>query len=101
MRKQWLGVFLPLLVVVLLAAAETQSTGSEATKHAALQKVNVLRGEEGISVEITARGQVTPTLTTLDSPSRVVVDLPNTVTATAQSHISVDSDGWWCACLDG
>ncbi|MBZ5719209.1 MAG: type IV pilus secretin PilQ [Acidobacteriia bacterium] len=93
MRKQWLGVFLPLLVVVLLAAAETQSTGSEATKHAALQKVNVLRGEEGISVEITARGQVTPTLTTLDSPSRVVVDLPNTVTATAQSHISVDSDG--------
>jgi type IV pilus assembly protein PilQ len=88
MRKQWLGVFLPLLVVVLLAAAETQSTGS-----ASLQKVNVLRGDDGISVEITAHGQVTPKLTTLDSPSRVVVDLPNTVAATSQSHINVDSDG--------
>src|SRR5712692_1709614 len=94
MRKQLLSVFLPLLVLVLFAAAaQTQSTGTEATKNATLQKVNVVRGDDGISVEITARGQVTPQLSTLASPARVVVDLPNTVAATAQNHISVDNDG--------
>jgi len=94
MRKQLLSVFLPLLVLVLFAAAaQTQSTGTEATKNATLQKVNVVRGDDGISVEITARGQVRPQLSTLASPARVVVDLPNTVAATAQNHISVDNDG--------
>ncbi|MBZ5705439.1 MAG: type IV pilus secretin PilQ [Acidobacteriia bacterium] len=93
MRKQLLGVFLPLLVLVLVAAAETQSTGTEANTHAALQTVNVVRGEDGISVEITARGQVTPQLSTLDRPARVVLDLPNTVMATAQSRISVGDEG--------
>jgi type IV pilus assembly protein PilQ len=93
MRKQLLSVFLPLLILVVLAAAETPSTGTEATKHAALQRVNVVRGEDGISLEITARGPVTPKLTTLTSPARVVIDLPNTVTATSQNHITVGSDG--------
>lgn len=93
MRKQLLGVFLPLLVLVLMAAAETQSTGTGTSPHAALQKVSVVRGTDGISVEITARGQVTPQLSTLDRPERVVLDLPNTVMATAQSHISVDGGG--------
>jgi type IV pilus assembly protein PilQ len=94
MRKQLLRVFLPLLALLLMAAAaEAQSTVTEATKHAALQKVNVVRADDGISVEITARGQVTPELSTLASPARVVVELPNTVAATAQNHISVDSDG--------
>ncbi len=93
MRKQLLGVFLPLLVLVLIAAAETQSTGTQATRHATLQKVSVVRGEDGVSVEITARGPVTPQLTTLDRPARVVLDLPNTVAATSQSHINVGSDG--------
>jgi len=32
-------------------------------------------------------------VTTLDSPARIVVDFPNTVMATAQSRISVGSDG--------
>ena len=32
-------------------------------------------------------------MTTLDSPARIVVDFPNTVMATAQSRISVGSDG--------
>ena len=89
MRKQLLGVFLPLLVMVLLASAETQSTGADTIKHAALQKVEVVRGEDGIRVQITARGQVTPKLTALDRPARVVVDLPNTVTVATQNHITV------------
>ena len=94
MRKQLLGVFLPLLILVLLpAAAETQSAGAAATKRAALQRLDVTHGEDGISIEITARGQVTPKLSTLDRPFRVVMDLPNTVDAAEQNHISVDSYG--------
>ena len=94
MRKQLLGVFLPLLILGLLAAAaETRSTGTGATKRAALQRLEVTHGEDGISIEITARGQLTPKLNTLDSPARVMLDLPNTVAATEQRHIGVDSDG--------
>ena len=93
MRKQLLGVFLPLLVLVLMAAGETQSTGTESASHAMLQKVNVLHGENGISVEITGRGQLKPELSMVDSPARLVVDLPATAMATSQSRIGVDSDG--------
>src|SRR2546422_2411332 len=94
MRKQLLGVFLPLLILGLLAAAaETRSTGTGATKRAALQRLEVTHGEDGISIEITARGQLSPKLNTLDSPARVMLDLPNTVAATEQRHIGVDSDG--------
>jgi type IV pilus assembly protein PilQ len=92
MRKQLLGVSLPLLLVVLMAAAETQSTGTE-TKHATLQKVNVVQGEDGITLEITARGSVTPKLSTLNSPARVVLDLPNTALATSTGRINVARDG--------
>ncbi|HYM05511.1 MAG TPA: type IV pilus secretin PilQ [Terriglobales bacterium] len=94
MRKQFLTVLLPMLVMVLIAAsAQTQGAGAEAPKHAALQKVNVVRTGDGFSVEISARGAVKPRLSTLDSPARIVVDLPNTVVATSRSLISVDGDG--------
>jgi type IV pilus assembly protein PilQ len=91
MRKQLLVVLLPLLV--LSAIGETPGAATDTTKHATLQKVDVIRGNDGISVEITSRGQITPTVSTLESPTRVVVSLPNTVAATAQNHLSVDSNG--------
>jgi type IV pilus assembly protein PilQ len=94
MRKQLLTVLLPVLVVVLItASAQTQSAGTDAPKHATLQKVNVVRTGDGFSVEISARGAVKPRLTTLDSPARIVVDLPNTVVATSRGFITVDGDG--------
>jgi type IV pilus assembly protein PilQ len=93
MRKQLLGVFLPLLILVMIAAAETQSTGTESALHATLQKVAVVRSEGGVNVEITGRGQLRPELSTADSPARLVVDLPATAMATAQSRINVGSDG--------
>jgi type IV pilus assembly protein PilQ len=91
MRKQLLGVFLPLVVLALVAAAA--ETESASPVRAALQKFAVTRGADGISVEITARGQVTPKVSTLESPARVILDLPNTVMATSQSHVEVGSEG--------
>jgi len=93
MRKQFLTVLLPVLVIFITASAQTQSAGTDAPKHAALQKVNVVRTSDGFSVEISARGTVKPRLSTLESPARIVVDLPNTVVATSRGLISVDGDG--------
>ncbi|HST09194.1 MAG TPA: type IV pilus secretin PilQ [Terriglobales bacterium] len=94
MRKQLLGVVLPLVILMMMtAAAQTQNTGTATTDHAALQRLNVVRGDGTISVEFSARGAVAPKLSTLSSPARVVIDLPNTVAVTDQHQIAIDSDG--------
>jgi type IV pilus assembly protein PilQ len=54
----------------------------------------VVRGAaDEVRVEISARGAVTPKVTTADSPARLVLELPATVMATGQSHITVGSAG--------
>jgi len=94
MRKQLVTVLLLMLVMALItASAQTQGAGTDAPRHAALQKVSVVRTADGVSVEIRAHGTVKPRLSTLDNPARIVVDLPNTVVATAHGLISVNGDG--------
>ncbi len=73
-----------LLMVVVAAAAQTPSQ---------LDRVNVIRDTDTIRVEMKASGAVTPKLSTLDSPARVVVDLPETVMATGQRRIAVGAEG--------
>ncbi|MCU1270675.1 MAG: type and secretion system protein [Acidobacteriaceae bacterium] len=91
MRKQLLGTTWALLAIVVMASAQTP--GTEAASHAALQKIGVSRGDGGITIEMTAKGAVTPTVETLSSPARIVVDLPNTVVATSLSRIHIGRDG--------
>jgi type IV pilus assembly protein PilQ len=94
MRKQLLGILVPLLAFIMIAAAaDTTSTGVAKETGAALQRLEVTRGQDGLRVEFKAKGALAPKVTTLDSPARIVVDFPNTVMATAQSRISVGSDG--------
>jgi len=92
MRKQLLGLILPLLAFVLIAAA-ADMPGKGATATAALQRLEVAHSPEGLRVEFTAQGVTAPKLTTLDSPARIVVDLPNTVMATGQHLVTVGRDG--------
>ena len=84
MRKQQAIIFVSLLMGVVAAAAQAPSQ---------LDRVNVIRDAENVRIEMTASGVVTPKLSKLDSPARVVVDLPETVMATGQSHIAVDAAG--------
>ena len=91
MRKQLLGLILPLLAFVLIAAAADMPGKGVATA-SALQRLEVAHSQDGLRVEFTAKGAA-PKVTTLDSPARIVVDLPNTVMATGQHQISVGSDG--------
>ncbi len=68
------------MVVTVAAAAQTPSQ---------LDRVNVVRGKDEIRVEISSHGALTPKLSSLDSPNRVVVDLPETVMMTGQRRIAV------------
>src|SRR6266571_7318357 len=92
MRKQTLGTIIALLAIVLAAGAQTPGTEPTVTR-AALQKVAVVHGDGGISIEMTATGAVTPKVETLSSPARIVVDLPNTAMATSLNHIHVGNGG--------
>ncbi|MFZ0318954.1 MAG: type IV pilus secretin PilQ [Candidatus Sulfotelmatobacter sp.] len=93
MRKQLLSVILPLMLLGLTASAAETPTLDAASQRNELQSVNVVRGTDEIRVEISARGAVTPKLSTADSPARLIVDLPSTVMVSGQSHISVGSAG--------
>jgi len=92
MRKQLLGLLVPLTAFVLIANA-ADMTGGGLAPSAALQKLEVGRSQNGLRVEFKAKGTLAPRVTTLDSPARIVVDFPNTVMATAQSRIPVGSGG--------
>jgi len=77
-------MFVSLLILVAAAAAQTPSQ---------LDRVNVVRSTDDIRVEMSANGTLTPKLSTLDSPARIVVDLPGTVMATGQTRIAVGAAG--------
>jgi Tfp pilus assembly protein PilP len=58
-----------------------------------LQHVNVVPGGNDIQIEINSSEAVTPRVTKLNSPARVLVELPETSVATAQNKIPVGSGG--------
>ena len=94
MRKQLLGLLVPLLALVTItSAAAGDMTGKEVAASARLQRLEIAHSQDGLRVEFRAKGTLAPTVTTLESPARIVVDFPNTVMATVQNLISVGSDG--------
>jgi Tfp pilus assembly protein PilP len=72
-----------------IAAKPAPATSS----HNQLQKVNVVPGADGVQIEISSSQAVTPQVTKLSSPARLLLELPETVVATAQNKISVGSAG--------
>jgi type IV pilus assembly protein PilQ len=84
MRKQHLTMFVSVLALAVAAVAQTPNQ---------LDRVNVVRSTDDIRVEMSSHGTLTPKLSTLDSPARVVVDLPETVMATGQTRIAVGAAG--------
>ena len=64
-----------------------------ATASSQLQRVNVVQGADSVRVEIIASHAVTPKVSKLDAPARVLVELPETSNASPQNHISFGSAG--------
>src|SRR5947209_4525726 len=66
------------------SAVATPSKPVPASAENKLQRVNVLPNGDSIQIEINSSGAVTPRVSKLSSPARVVVELPATVIAGSQ-----------------
>jgi hypothetical protein len=71
------------------SAAKSASTSG----HNQLQHVNVLQSADSIQIEMSSTQAVTPRVSKLSSPARVLVELPETVVASSQNKIPVGSAG--------
>jgi type IV pilus assembly protein PilQ len=82
------------LLMLSLAEAQTSApqTAATAAEHPLIQKVDVLKGGDGISVEITGSAQLTATAMMVPNPDRVVVDLPGGVVPHFR-HIAIGAEG--------
>lgn len=92
MRKQLLVIIPLLLATSCMAAGETRANNA-ASVRPELRHVSVVPSTDGVRVELADQGQVSPVVTTLDNPARIVVDLPDTELRTSQSRITVDAHG--------
>jgi Tfp pilus assembly protein PilP len=75
------------------AKPAAHETDTDADSTSELKSVKVTHSSGDIQIELTASGAVTPRVSKLSSPSRVLVELPETIEATPQNHIAVGSAG--------
>lgn len=75
------------------SGAQAASATKKASASNHLQKVNVSQSSDGVQIEIVSNNAVTPKVSKLSSPARVLVELPETVSAAPQNHIEVGSAG--------
>ncbi len=73
--------------------ASAAKPAAASSSHNQLQRVNVVPGADGVQIEISSSQAVTPRVSKLNSPARVVVELPETVVASSQNKIPVGSAG--------
>jgi hypothetical protein len=88
-----------LILVSKTAAAPVPAQGKAASAKPAssqnneLKKVSVTRNGDDVQIEINSRDAVTPRVSKLSSPARVLVELPETSQATTQNRIAVGNGG--------
>jgi hypothetical protein len=61
--------------------------------HNQLQKVNVAASADSIQIELSSSQDVTPKVSKLSSPARILVELPETVVATSSNKVAVNNGG--------
>ena len=81
-----------------VAKATAQKTAAPKAEPASgannkVQHVNVVPGTDDIQIEINSSQAVTPRVTKLSSPERILVELPETALASSQNKIPVGSGG--------
>jgi hypothetical protein len=74
-------------------AAQNPDADSDSGSTSELKSVKVTHSSGDIQIDMNASGSVTPKVSKLDSPARVLVELPETSVATPQNHIAVGSAG--------
>jgi hypothetical protein len=83
----------PAAVAAPAKAAVKPASAAASSQNNTLERVNVIRNADDIQIEISNREAVTPRVSKLSSPARLLVELPATVMATAQNKIPVGSAG--------
>ncbi len=73
------------------AKAKPSAEAASTNPNNKLERVDVVHHADDIQIEINSRDEVTPRVSKLSRPERLVVELPATAMATAQSKISVGS----------
>ncbi|HTW58430.1 MAG TPA: AMIN domain-containing protein [Terriglobales bacterium] len=74
-------------------AAKPEAVAKRVSAHNQLEKVNVVKGADSIQIEISSREAVTPRVSQLSSPARILVELPETVVASPHNKIAVGEGG--------
>ena len=74
-------------------ASAKPATAPASSQNNELKKVNVVRHGDDVQIELSSRDAVTPRVSKLSSPARVLIELPETTVATAQNHIAVGDSG--------
>jgi AMIN domain len=75
------------------AAKAAEKSASASSQHNQLQHVNVVPAADSIQIELSSSEAVTPRVSKLSSPARILVELPGTIAATTQNHITVGNGG--------
>lgn len=75
------------------ASAAPAKAAVAASDNNQLKHVSVVPGADNVQVEISSTRDIAPKVSKLSSPARVVVELPETVVASAQNKIPVGTDG--------
>lgn len=83
----------PVAAAAPVKAAVKPAPASASSQNNKLERVNVVRNGDDVQIEISSREAVTPRVSKLSSPARLVVELPATAMATPQSKIPVGSAG--------
>ncbi len=74
-------------------AAKLVAKAVSTSAHNQLQRVNVVPGGDNIQIELSSSAAVTPQVSKLGSPARILIEMPDTVMAGAQSKITVGTAG--------
>jgi Tfp pilus assembly protein PilP len=69
------------------------STHSNSQANNQLKQVNVVPSADSIDIELSSTQTVTPRVSKMSSPARILIELPGTVMATAKSHIDIGNGG--------
>ncbi len=75
------------------AKAEAKTAKPAPSSSAKLQKVDVAKSADTIQVQLTLSEEITPRVSKLGNPARVLVELPQTAVASAQNKIAVEAGG--------
>jgi len=78
---------------VAAAPATAAKPASVSSENNQLKHVNVVPSGDSVQVEISSSESVSPRVSKMSSPARVVVELPGTVVASAQNKILVGTGG--------